>query len=584
MSVAVLDLLSRSATPLTHEEAAIIAVALKESAEPYSLSSSHGLYQRLILTVTSASFPEVAVDFFSSCIALGSRGDSSKLLMDLLETGTPAIDKMVADCITAYPNGELPFKDPHVEALSLCVVLLSIVLPRGKFNTESVLQFAEGNQNVSIYLLGHAFAVVGGTRPGRKPLLQGDVKEQVVIELISAVRCFTSWKTFQAVSYERKVGKRSESLHVRQFSGQYRHYVSTVTLLLMKLPLFHDLSVDYELSCASQPGEHHGFVRETALLFENLITMTHLCTTQLRKSVVAAGVIDKIYVPFLESLRTHFHKTHLSIVYVIRVLATLAYNAKGVQATLGTRQKTFIRLMEEAHTDTSYYINFLFQSTRLVVNAKLADAVDCLVSSWNKLALPSKQKLFRIVVEESGQFSLLDTTSPTFSTFCSGIHMAYTPQDKKSDETCSVRTRRYRRRQQYRKLRKQQLTESQANSENISVSEEAPVKEESLVLEDIEFIEEEVEEIDIDLSEWRKGPPPLRIPLKYICSLTHRFIQSEAVVSPEGLVFDKVSISAYLQSNSRCPISGKPLKIEDLLVDDEINSELQLIRSDFLDI
>ncbi|GET89522.1 hypothetical protein, unknown function [Leishmania tarentolae] len=86
----------------------------------------------------------------------------------------------------------------------------------------------------------------------------------------------------------------------------------------------------------------------------------------------------------------------------------------------------------------------------------------------------------------------------------------------------------------------------------------------------------------VDLSRWRRGPPPRMIPIQYICSLSHSLIRSAPVLSPTGYLFDEDVIMDYLQYYSTCPISGVPMSRADLVVDTALKEEIGKVRANFM--
>jgi U-box domain len=62
-------------------------------------------------------------------------------------------------------------------------------------------------------------------------------------------------------------------------------------------------------------------------------------------------------------------------------------------------------------------------------------------------------------------------------------------------------------------------------------------------------------------------------PSKFLCALTNT-LMSDPVMSIHGHTYERTSILAWLENSSKCPITGKPLKLEGLVSNKTLRSTI----------
>lgn len=391
-------------------------------------------------------------------------------------------------------------------------------------------------------------------------------------------------------------------------------------------------------------NSYQRMIKDVAALLDNLLILSGHCQNQFRRCILHSDLVGALFVPFLcfQAVQTNvdFSKFSSALSVIARSLATFAFHLKGIQEVITKKENSLVNLCaaipekvlhsstaEESNIDTAQHISLLIHLTRIMLNANLSSFLPILGKKWNSFDKKGKEVLFaRLLFEGEHQLAPVEKCGKLYEAFVALLQIK--PEDIANDEKVFevaniTKASRARRRNRYARLKQKGKQRSSNNftfdiplpslrrekkkepllqsSEVDEEKEKEKEKEEVMVVEPevddtdtddacLDFLadssthSDEKEEItpEIDLSEWRKGPPPARIPLDYICALSHRFIQSVAVLSPEGYVFDYLTVKDYLKTSEKCPISGKPLKLEDLIVDEAINKRLQELREDFL--
>eukprot|EP00796_Vickermania_ingenoplastis_P010424 gene10425-7267_t len=519
-------------TPFSSTELAIATTALRCS----HVKGPSNIWLKLSTTLKSSTFSGVAVEFFEACIALVSQDCSSAEALLLLETDGAVIESIVHQTVEEYSDHLCCTALSNKKVIALCnlVILLGIILPETSyFSGQTILDLFENHTELAICILVHSFAKACGSRPGLSPMLGGGLQCRVASGIIKAIRSFTSWKLYEA-THGRQTSKFSKTncVPLSKLCGPYRHHVSCISTLMMKLPLFEELGVVYSLLRTTNSCQFHDVAKEAALLIESFMILTDQFTVQIRKYILHCRCIDRFLALYIND---HSGETcrHSSVVYVTRALATLAMGSKGIQASIQENQKMLspvVHLFSDVAFG-SWRINLLFQLTRLIINGCVTSLVKQVVAIWNTLDARRKERLVASLCNSADRFAPLDTSA------------------------------------RYSKLKEKIL-------KNPSGNHTSTVHDSDKELTDLDIDDSEsgdnIRDTEADLSEWRKGPPPMGIPLKYICSLTYRFIQSVPVLSPQGYIFDRTSILSYLEVHQKCPITGEPLLPDDLVVDEQI--------------
>lgn len=656
MSSVLIDFFSKESTSFASNDLAVLSTALKVAGN--SLLSIQELLQRLSLTLASSSFREVASELFLSFIflATSTSGKYNAQILEMLEKGASSVDRLVKDACKLYTEHSSPVLEMNsvLDAVCNCLILLSVLLSRSDFTAEAVLSFLDNNIYASTSLLCHAFTKVCGTKPGYAPLFcpffttssSDEVNEkpqfEVPLKIIRVLHQLTSWKMYdylQKVQVVSRKCKDSSILSLAKASGPFRSYLSVISKKIMETTFLSEWSMYFSILQVKYRDRHtnfyHEFVKECAVLAENLLILTDCFCAQLRKCIMHSEIVQKIFLIFLcwhcDNLNDENSSIYSSVVVVIRALATITFRSKGIQECISKEESTLVKLfailpgekrgtLKKDEKDKNYilYSSLLLQLTRMAVNVRLYSFLPIIEAKFNSMTSKRKDALFsKLILDQRCQFAPVEVSGPFFQELLQRLKVG-PPTSASGDDYSNAlleatKTSRSSRKRRYERLkRRKKLQESKSMAIKVDATEAEEVKESAIALDvtgDTEVLNENEEEdsdladeslelhssascevdekndlpVEIDLSKWRKGAPPSRIPLDFICSLTHRIIQSVAVLSPEGYVFDRVSIMQYLEENDRCPISGKPLKAANLIVDEKINEKLQTMREKLLD-
>lgn len=536
------------------------------------------IFVRLHHTVEKQEFINNASDFFLLCISLVPHCPNGSEFIALLEKCGKCVDDYVHCVISDVGEEILSVKQMEFQGLSQLVILLSLVLPSSQFSPMAVLELFEGNIRFSVCVMCNAFALASGSRPGISPILSDELQLRVVASVLDVIRSFYSWQTYELVISNQLKRYKRKNIPMTKISGQFRHHIGELNVLFMKLPFLHELGTYYDFFGGNRPCTFHRIVIHSALLIENLVTMTDQFVVQVRRSILHSQLLERFFLPFLESHcpRAKTSCRDESVIYALRALGTFAFGCKGIQASILRMNEIFISFLDTfgAEIIEDWEILLVFQLSRVCINASLLPALAKLGNAWNSLKESRKKKLFEKLSTNFIRFSPVDTRNDFFKKFVSLINMQMKNTEKSSGEPAR---KPHSRRRRYKRIKETKCE----NNQGFSVNELKPLA----LLEDTES-DEDADSVEvppkIDLSKWRKGLPPSNIPLKYICSLTHKFIQSVPVLSPQGYLFDEISILSYLDESDRCPITGIPLRRDELVIDQEIYQELQVLRNDFL--
>lgn len=568
MAEAVLELLGREhgGVLLTSElKLAAAALDMLEGQCP------PGLVARLSETLKSASFNTSMAECLRVCICLGVKPQYRALMLDSLLLCGDRIEKLIAEVSDAYHSADCvasATRDTRITTLSYLLVLLTLILSPSELTCSTVIDVFMNNVFLSMTVVTDALGKALGGQPGVSCVLSGPTETQVAERLLLLMRHFTSWRSYSALNSGKRIPHRMNASQFGRISGNYRHHVGVVSTVLMKLPLMEEIIASFEWYGIDNVCKFHGTVKELGLLLDSLLTLTDQSISQLRKHIVKSAVVERLAIPFLQMHEAQCQHTAADI-SLIRFLATLVCGSKCVKSTLrGCWKAFFSHVFDRCVTrlaEHSSNLEYLAQLTRLVINMEMTQDLQNVCAAWKRCGAEGTRSLFRLLTSSPRQFSPLDTCGSCFAAFCRMMNLNHND----STPTLSIPVRRRRRR--YKKLL-------------LELEERAPVEEDALSSASSDASANlHEDESDEDLSAWRTGPPPSKIPIDYICQLTHRFFQSTPVVSPQGHTFDQVSILSYVKMYGRCPITKKPLKEEDLLIDHDLHDRVQCIRDSFLE-
>lgn len=578
----VLNLLLKEVKPLSNVELFLVEQTLKAPSNQI-LFAVENLIQSLALTLESDALHSVGPQFFLTCVSLAAchRHTHDALLLGLLEKGGKWIEAVAKDAACALVDEKSELPNSVTDTLCNCVILLSMIIPDRQFNAETILSVLEYNVHLCTIILMKAFSRITGSKPGISPLLQNDLQRFVVLRIISSIRNLCSWKIYSIISAKQlRKFKNSNGIPLNKVSGPFRHFVSLFTSSFMNHNFFEEVGVYFDVNGVNAACNYHKIVAESALLIDNLVTLTDQFTVQVRKNIFHSRIFERLFIPFLQAHNHQdFHTcSDPSVIDVLRMTATFAINSKGLQAFLLDKQEIFRMCIKNISRKEKHlwFYGCLVHLSRIIINTKFVSLLEPLVAVWNTVK-PDRRHRMLIRFTEDNHFTPVDTKNPCFDRFCKLLKYEK-PMIAVAEKNPRCR-RRHRRRKRYVQLQQQQQDKLAHSLPDDLLSDCDSDCDDAL---DIQLDTDPP--FAIDLTPWRKGPPPSRIPLQYICALTHRFIQSAPVISPQGCIFDQVSILSYLKDNDKCPITGEMLKPEDLLVDHDLNEKIQAIRTDFFSV
>lgn len=461
------------------------------------------------------------------------------------------------------------------------------------------------------------------------------IQIDILSKILSVMRQLASWKT-HAFLEERETMprkyKKAGPLSIVKASSSFRQYLITIAQQIMASKFLHELSVYFQI-LNERYGDaaldsYHRIAKECAVFLNNLLTLTGHCQSMLRSHILHSDIVRSLFIPFLcfHAINTKMDLScnYSSVLAVSRAIGTFAFHSKGIQEIIAKKENILVKLCSEIQenvlrtsntnengTDTTQYV-LLMHLTRIALNAKLSSFLPTLGKKWNSMDKKRKQLLFANVLF-NGQHDLapVESAGTFYEEFVNLIEInlqSIGDDERVFDVSTISKAPRANQKRRYARLRKKQnqqktkellfeestvavlgeeICKQRRDSNALTCgSESEEEKEEDIDIEEecldlhIDHLPEAKDEIRVEdhLSQWRNGPLPTRIPIAYICALTHRLIQSVPVLSPEGYTFDRVAILSYLETNDKCPISGKPLKAEDLIVNEMINEKLQRLR------
>ncbi|KAG5476462.1 hypothetical protein LSCM1_04168 [Leishmania martiniquensis] len=380
-------------------------------------------------------------------------------------------------------------------------------------------------------------------------------------------------------------------------------------------------------------------LRSHLLLLQTLLTLTDQYTLVLRKALCRCGLLSKVCGPLLRALcRTQvcLREGRSLLVQTVAVSATLTYGSGECRQFWKNNNSVLVAVVDQyAATLTGASIEdprataeLVAQLARLVVNSHSRAAVAPLLRTWESvLDSDGKHYVACSLSNPKNRSRSLDINSPAYE----GLRCVFrvdttappqpplTARHNPTDGLLDQRGRRSASRGCGRGGRGRSRSRGRAHSQKrrrrrgsqqarlqerfrflvrSTIATTAAEQEESQVQldaldsttdsspdesgDDAEGTPESTSTPQVDLSRWRRGPPPRTIPTRYICSLSHSLIRSAPVLSSTGYLFDEDVIMDYLQYHRVCPISGAPLSRTDLVVDTALKEELCKVHSNFM--
>ncbi|CAJ1014859.1 hypothetical protein, conserved [Leishmania lindenbergi] len=386
-------------------------------------------------------------------------------------------------------------------------------------------------------------------------------------------------------------------------------------------------------------------LRNHLLLLQSLLTLTDQYALVLRKALCRCGLLIKVCGPLLSVLcrpQVSLPGEGSLLVQTVAVAATLTYHSgechqfwvKNNHVLVALTDRSVAMIESCCIADPRTSAELVAQLVRLVVNSNSSDAVAPLLKMWESVldsggkhyvacSLSNPKNRSRQLDISSPSYDALrcvfrvDTTAPPPSPLAAGCGTADGPLRQRrrgcgnqSQRSLSRRrgkggggrtrsrgrapSRHLRRRgsRQARLQKRFHLLVQRATTTTAAAQEQAQVQLDALdLVSDSSSGESSNNTADayestsarqVDLSRWRKGPPPRTIPVQYICSLSHSLIRSAPVLSSTGYLFDEDAIMDYLQYYDVCPISGAPMSCADLAVDTALKEELWKVRTNFM--
>lgn len=608
------------------------------SALPASLPSDHALFQRLQQTLLCGG--PVSLDLVTSwvevCIRLAHEPPNRPPVFHTLEVCHGALDRFIAQlvCGAEHTGGALE-RPRTLQLASRFLVLLMLVSPHAGATTSTsasaggggdagvVLELFHADVGLVVAVTAEAVAAVGGVKVGAAPLVKDPhQRKEAVAQLVDLLRGVAAWHTIMAVapSSVRENARRNTPMVAA--SRPYRHHVALYMGSLTKCNVFADLalylkSVAPADELANHPDNAH-LIRSVLLFIDSAFTLTGEYAAQLRKCFTKSGLFETFIVPCVQKQLARLSSGSASAAQSVRVGATVSFGVKGCHAYLAG-QKDVVAAVNGVSCeavqalDTRARVEVVGQLVRLIVNGHIARCSAALLDVWRRaLTDEEKTSLALQLADPMRRRQPLDVYSPCYEevrpvfAFIHGKAAGPKRAERaSSDQTPGLanshgkdntrhqqgqRPRRIRRRRKrYAQLRaaQQHVQSVERSADDLAAQLSGSSSDSGSDVDDDKAAEKDEEVCPSpDLSRWRPGPPPYGVPLRYICALSHRIIRSVPVISPLGYVFDQDCILNYLaETNSkRCPVSGQPLRPDDLLVDDDLQRELERVRLSFADV
>ncbi|KAG5502212.1 hypothetical protein GH5_05165 [Leishmania sp. Ghana 2012 LV757] len=387
-------------------------------------------------------------------------------------------------------------------------------------------------------------------------------------------------------------------------------------------------------------------LRNHLLLLQSLLTLTDQYALVLRKTLCRCGLLSKVCGPLLRALcrpRVCLREEMPLLVQTIAVSATVTHRSgecrqywdENSSVLVAVADLSVATLADGCIEDPRATAELVAQLARLVVNSHSSAAVAPLLRTWESdldsdakhyvaCSLSNPKNCSRPLDISSPAYESLrcvfrvDTTAPPPPPLAAQdgpaedlLHQRGQRRDNRGHRSLSrgrgrggrgrSRSRGRARSPKRRRLRGSQQARLQQRFRfmlqrtivtTAAAQEEAQVPLDALDLtadsssgesgDDAADTSESASALQVDLSPWRRGPPPRTIPTRYICSLSHSLIRSAPVLSSTGYIFDEDVIMDYLQYHHVCPISGAPMSRADLVVDTALKEELCKVQPNFM--
>ncbi|TPP41191.1 hypothetical protein CGC21_32110 [Leishmania donovani] len=589
------------------------------------LSPSHALFRKL--SATLAAFPslEDGSQCIRLCILLCREVAHRKIIFALIEAHNIWVESIAAPSISALATSHArhrsgtTYETSEDRSFLSQLVLVMLVSAESRMKASDLVDFLGADVESTVEVLVSCYGSVCGALPGVLAAASGGYQLHLVARLVELVRELTFWTTYEELHSNLGIGSKAKK-SLSQCTG-------SVTMSALSGPFRYHV------------GQLISHLVSHLLLLQTLLMLTDQYALVLRKALCRCGLLSKVCGPLLRILcrPQGCLPGELSLfVQTVAVASTLTYHSsechqfwgENSSVLVAAADRSAVTLADSCIADPRTSAELVAQLVRLVVNSRSSAAVAPLLKTWESvLDSGGKQCVACSLSNPKSRSRPLDISSPSYNSLRCVFRVDTTapPPPPAAARRGSVgdllrQRRRGRHNREQRNLsrgrsrgrarskRRRRHESQQARLQQryhllvqCTTPTTAVAREQTQVqLVPLDFVsdassDESSDDRDdaadayestcapqVDLSRWRRGPPPTTIPTQYICSLSHSLIRSAPVLSSTGYLFDEDVIIDYLQYYDVCPISGASMSRADLVVDTALKEELGKVRANFM--